>query len=619
MRAQTSSWWAWRRPNLIGFPCEVQLVTATVPWLNHGMLNTADARTPSAALARGISSAILVIVYLSLFSLFCTSSAFGLDEAGRSALQQLPTLFSTEHTTQLHVAGRPFLALGGELGNSTASDLKALEPALQRCAAMKLNTIMLPVYWDLIEPVEGQYDFSLVQGAIDQARRLKLRLVPLWFGTWKNSMSCYAPAWVKRDPQRFTLVRRANGQTEEIISPQCAAASEADAKAFAAFMRFLRDYDANQQTVIMVQVENEIGMIPEARDHSELSEAAYGQPVPALLMESLKADKLGAEVAAVWKQAGSRSSGTWGEVFGTSPQGEEIFSAWQFSMFVEKVASAGKKEYALPMFANAALIRPNYLPGQYPSAGPLPHLLEVWRAGAPSLDMICPDIYFPNFVEWCGRYVRNGNPLFIPEMAASLRATGNLVYAISKFKAIGVGPFAIEDVSDEKARLFAGCFGVLGGMSELILKGQRDGTILGLSPQVNFDWSVHDQPQAGDLAGVRFTAKFDKPSTGDTQATTLPTLGSGRWDAPPGTPLGSAMIVQLADEEFAIVGMGVTVTFGPVDGSGKVGIDRVQEGRYTDGQWQGGRWLNGDQTHQGRHLHLPDGQWSVQRVKLYRY
>lgn len=534
-------------------------------------------------------------------------------------MSSLPKLVCSDRVVQLHFAAKPFLALGGELGNSAASDLDALDIALQRCSAMNLNTVMLPVYWDLIEPAEGTFEWGLVQGAIDQARRHGLRLVLLWFGTWKNSMSCYAPAWVKRDTHRFKRVRRTTGEAEEIISPESAAVCQADATAFAALMRFVRDYDAVQQTVIMVQVENEIGMIPEARDHSDASEAAYRQPVPTLLMEQLKAEQLGPEVTAIWKQAGARSSGSWGDVFGTSPLGEEIFSAWQFSTFVERVASAGKKEYALPMFANAALIRPEYLPGQYPSAGPLPHLLEIWRAGAPSLDMICPDIYFPNFMKWCERYVRNGNPLFIPEMAASLRATGNLVYAIAKLNAIGVGPFAIEEVSEEKAVLFANCFAVLGGMAELILAAQRDGTMLGLSPQIEFDWSVDGQTQTGDLAGVRFTARFDKPATGDTQTTTLPTLGSGRWDAPPGTPLGSAMIIQLAAEEFAVVGMGVTLTFSPADGIGKVGIDRVQEGRYVNGQWQGGRWLNGDQTHQGRHIHLPDGQWGVQRVTLYRY
>jgi beta-galactosidase GanA len=285
------------------------------------------------------------------------------------------------------------------------------------------------------------------------------------------------------------------------------------------------------------------------------------------------------------------------------------------------VSSAGKKEYALPMFANAALIRPGYKPGQYPTAGPLPHLLEVWRARAPSLNMICPDIYFPSFMEWCGRYVRNGNPLFIPEMANSKRAPGNALYAFAKFNAMGTGPFSIENAETEKEQQIRECYGMLAGMSGLILKAQHDKTIIGLSPQISVDWTIDDQPQRAELGSVVFEAKFDRAGAGGpTQPTALPTLGSGRWDAPDGTPFGSAMILQLGDSEFLIAGMGVIVTFAPLDGKGKVGIDRVQEGHFAkDGSWVGGRWLDGDETHQGRHVHLYDGHWTIQRVTLYHY
>ncbi|MDB5328091.1 MAG: glycoside hydrolase family 35 [Phycisphaerales bacterium] len=523
--------------------------------------------------------------------------------------------------TQLHVDGKPFLALGGELGNSNASDLAVLATALDKCQRMNLNTIMLPLYWDLIEPREGEFDFLLVQGSIDLARARHLRLVPLWFGTWKNSMSCYAPSWVKRDTNRFPRVHRSSGELEEIISPQSAAANEADANAFARLMRFIRDYDAATGTVIMVQVENEVGMIPEARDHSEAAEAAYRSDVPETLLTLARNGELGPEVSALWEAAGRKTAGSWGEVFGTGPAGDEVFSAWQFATYVQKVTAAGKREYALPMFTNAALIRPGYQPGQYPSAGPLPHLLEIWRAGAPSLDMICPDIYFPNFIEWCDKYDRNGNPVFIPEMAATMRASANAVFAAARYGAIGCGPFSIENVEGEKQRLISDCYAALAGLSELILIGQQEGTILGLSPKVGFDWSVDESMQAGELGGITFKAVFDRQEIGgDTQTTTLPTLGAGRWDAPPGTPHGAAMILQQSPDAFIVLGMGVKITFAPADGQGKIGIDQVQEGRFTPGGvWRGGRFLNGDETHQGRHIHLPDVSWTVQRISLYRY
>jgi len=543
--------------------------------------------------------------------------------AGESQMKttSIPHLYRAGSATQLYVDDKPFLALGGELGNSTASDLDILESALARCQRMHLNTVMLPVYWDLIEPEEGKFDFTLVSGAIDRARHHGLHLVYLWFGTWKNSMSCYVPGWVKRDTSRFERVRQSSGETMEIISPESTAANEADARAFASLMRWTRDHDAKEQTVIMVQVENEIGMIPQPRDHSERSESAYKSEVHGALLSLAQRGELGPEVSALWERAGRKTGGTWSEVFGSDPQGEEIFSAWQFATYVERVAALGKKEYPLPMYANAALIRPGYLPGKYPSAGPLPHLLEMWRAGAPSLDMICPDIYFPNFMEWCGRYVRNGNPLFIPEMAASARAPGNAFYAAAQFGAIGFGPFSIENVSPEREGQIASCYGMLAGLSEMILSCQQNNKVIGLSPQIAFDWTSDGQGQRGELGGIVFEASFDKPAiAGDTGTTVLPTLGSGKWDAPPQTPLGAAMILQLSEDEFAIAGMGVTITFASVDGKGKVGIDCVQEGQYEkDGTWVGARWLNGDETHQGRHVHLRDGSWTVQRVKLYRY
>jgi len=362
-------------------------------------------------------------------------------------------------------------------------------------------------------------------------------------------------------------------------------------------------------------------MIPEARDHSETSELAYKSAVPSVLLSRAARGDLGPEVGSLWEKAGRKAAGTWSDVFGPGPQGEEVFSAWQFASYVEKVVAYGKNEYPLPMYVNAALIRPGYLPGQYPSAGPLPHLLEVWRAGAPSLDMICPDIYFPNFMEWCSRYVRNGNPLFIPEMAASARAPANALYAAAQFGAIGFGPFSIENVGPVREAQIANCYSLLSGMSDMILNCRQNKKVIGLSPQIAFDWTINEQPQRGELGGIIFEAKFDKPQIeGDTQATVFPTLGSGRWNAPPGTPLGAVMILQLSVDEFAIAGMGVTITFTPADEKGKVGIENVREGRYEkDGTWVGARWLNGDETHQGRHVHIGDGAWSVHRVKLYKY
>ena len=277
-------------------------------------------------------------------------------------------------------------------------------------------------------------------------------------------------------------------------------------RAFARLMSWVREHDSTEHTVIMVQVENETGMIPEPRDHWEESERAYESSVPENLLTLLTKGELGPEIAARWEKAGSKNEGTWKNVFGPDAEGEEVFTAWQVSNYVEKVAAAGKHGYPLQMFANAALIRPGYRPNQYPSGGPLPHLMEVWHAG--SL-VARHDLSRYLLLEFHGvvRTLR-------PERQSAFHSrdgpidppAANSVYAIAHDRAIGCGPFAIENVSAEKAKLIGSCYGNLAAMSELILKSQQDGKILGLSPQMEFNWSSDAKPQRGELAGVTFEA-----------------------------------------------------------------------------------------------------------------
>ena len=290
-----------------------------------------------------------------------------------------PHLRQQGTATQLIVDDKPFLVLAGELGNSTSSSLEYMRPVWPKLAALNLNTVLIPVYWELLETAEGKFDFTLVDGLIQEARKHKLRLVPLWFASWKNSMSCYAPAWVKTNQARFPRSQDKAGKGMEILSPFSKENLDADSRAFAAFMRHLREVDGNDHTVIMVQVENEIGMIPDSRDRSAIADKLFNQPVPVELMNYLQQhkEKLIDEFRAVWAANGFKTKGTWEEVFGKGPGTDEIFMAWHFARYVNRVTELGKAEYPLPMFVNAALIRPGYQPGQYPSAGPLPHLMDV--------------------------------------------------------------------------------------------------------------------------------------------------------------------------------------------------------------------------------------------------
>lgn len=340
---------------------------------------------------------------------------------------KIPHLRQQGTAVQLIVDGRPFLVRGGEVGNSAATNPAWLRPFWSRFAELRMNTVLAPVYWDLVEPDEGRFDFSTVDELIADARRHQMKLVLLWFGSWKNSMSCYAPAWVKRDAQRFPRAFDLSGVPQEILSPFSDANRDADARAFAALLKHLRETDGTDHTVVMVQVENEIGMIPTARDHGAAADRAYASPVPSELLAHLAQhrDALAPELRAAWLAAGGKTAGTWSDVFGQGLAGEEVFMAWHFARYAEAVAAAGKKECPLPMFANAALMRPGHQPGQYPSGGPLPHLRDVWRAAAPSLDFLAPDICFTSFVEWVRRYAWPGQALFVPEAMRSPEASVN--------------------------------------------------------------------------------------------------------------------------------------------------------------------------------------------------
>ena len=535
------------------------------------------------------------------------------------AAPELPHLRPQGTAMQLIVDGQPFLVRGGELGNSSGEP-DYLRPYWAKLQAMNLNTVLAPIYWDVIEPEEGKFDFAPLDGLLRDAKASRMKLVLLWFGSWKNSMSCYAPAWVKRDQVRFPRAQDTAGRGQEIMSPFSAANLAADRKAFVALLRHLKANDPDH-TVIMVQVENEIGMIPEARDHSPAAEQAYAGAVPAALMEYLAQHRaqLAPEFLATWSAAGGKSAGTWTEVFGRTPAGEEIFMAWHFATYTQAVAAAGKAELALPMFANAALIRPGYQPGQYPSAGPLPHLIDVWRAAAPALDFLSPDIYFQNFSHWAQLYTRSGNPLFIPEAMRSPEAAVNALYAFGELDAIGFCPFAIESNNEPAAGYLTASFDLVRQLTPLLAEKQGRGVMAGFLQES----AETRQPQQVQMGGWTMRAAFERAAPPQLAEGLAVVVGAENTALAAGGRAGTApaggLMIALGDDEFLFAGIGLTITFAPTEGGGQAGLLSVEEGRYVDGQWQHLRWLNGDQTHQGRHVRLEPGRFSMQRVKLYRY
>lgn len=539
---------------------------------------------------------LLSLVSWSIVSVAATQSANAQEASG------IPHLSKQGSATHLIVNGKPVLMLAGETGNSSASNLEYMNSIWPKVVKMHLNALVVPVYWELIEPGEGKFDFMLVDSIIVSARQNSMKLVFLWFGTWKNSMSCYVPLWMKTDDQRYPRARQSDGRAEEILTAFDKTNRDADARAFATLMKHIRSIDEKEQTVVLVQIENEIGMIPDARDYSRNAGEAFKATVPDKLMSYLKEhkDKLAPELTALWGKNGFTMNGSWEEIFGKGLSTDEVFMAWNYAQYANYVAAAGKKEYPLPMYVNAALIRPAAKPGQYPSAGPLPHLFDVWRAGAPNIDFFSPDIYFTTFVEWSTKYDGRDNPLFIPEVGNN-QSLANAFYAFAQLNAMGYSPFSIESLDHPEDNQVSRAYDVLSQLTPLILSSQGKGTMAG----VILDSA--SQVAAIKLGEYVFTIKheyswpFARRSEGD-------------------NPRFGGIIIMVSPDEFFVAGRGLVVTFSSaLDDGAQVGIGTLDEGNFVHGKWVPGLRMNGDQNHQGRHLDLPGYTYSIQKVRLYKY
>lgn len=542
-----------------------------------------------------------------------------LQSEAQTRASAMPHLERRGDATQLVVDGHPFLVLGGETRNSSSSDLAFMMPIWPKLKAMNLNTVLVPVAWETIEPEEGKFDFSNVDGLLKGAREHDLRLVFLWFGAWKNTYSSYVPAWVKRDQARFPRVQTGDGRGTERLSAFSATSRDADARAFAQLMRHLRVVDGTQHTVLMTQVENEVGIIPESRDHSPAAEAAFKGQVPEVLMRYLADHRtlLHPQLRTAWESAGARIAGTWQQVFGDTGMTDALFMAWAYATFIEKVTAAGKAEYGLPMFNNAALIRPNYEPGQYNSGGPLPFALDVYKAGAPSLDFLAPDIYFEDYVNWATQYTRRDNPLFVPEARGGAAGSANALYSYGTLRAIGFSPFGIDgqgvvlqgdssiglSAAGEGDPAMAALYGLLAPLSPMILQKQAAGQI-----------STVIMEGGAQRAG--------RGRVGD-YVVNMSRAGGPKGDVDQMSRV-AAMFLQTGDDEFIVVGAGDSQLSFTTDRPGLpiVGIESIDEQYWKDGRMVTGRRLNGDETGQGQSLRLFSGdaaERKVYRVRLYRY
>jgi len=506
------------------------------------------------------------------------------------AQQNLPRIEEYNGIKQLIVNGKPYIMLAGELHNSSSSSLEYMKPVWDKLQKMNLNTVIATVSWELVEPQEGKYDFSLVEDLINDARKNNLKLVFIWFGTWKNAVSTYVPEWVKTDLTRFPRMKfKPENNSDEFsagggvftkaeqtvaLSAWGDATMKADARAFAELMRFIKKIDSAQQTVLMIQVENETGVLGTSRDYLPAAQQTFAQQVPEELLNYLRqheSEKTN-ELKQMMQSTGNRTSGTWQEMFGYGA--DEVFMAWHIARYVNYVVKAGKQAYSLPMYANAWL-DPNYyqsLKNDYPCGGPLSKMMTIWRAAAPDVDLLAPDIYADDFKWVCAQYTFAGNPLFIPETNPDIRASANVYYALGQYNAICYSPFAIEGFNDADSKALGENYGLLSGFLPFWAKNS------GKSKSVGFT-STPSGREMFELGDYRIEVNYHQ-----------------QRDIGKGIPGSCGLILCTAPGEFYVTGRNISVNFLPLEGEKKfVEILSHEEGKFVNGVWQAGRRMNGDE------------------------
>lgn len=558
---------------------------------------------------------------LRFFTLLLTTAL-----AGMTAWAQPRLEFLNNNTARIVANGKPMLMIGGELGNSSASTKEDVVRTFPHLRALGLNTVLAPMTWELIEPKEGQFDFSSIDNIINEARRNDLKVVLLWFGAWKNSMSCYAPEWFKRDTKRFPRVHDRNGTPMEEASSLSANVLNADKKVFQQIMKHIREVDEQEQTVIMVQVENEIGMIKEPRDYSKDATKMYYSQVPKALTSYLTKHRNTLNNSRLNIKS---EQGNWAEMFGDDMYAEEIFQAWTYALYVEEIAKAGKAVYDLPMYVNVALNSRNRKPGEYPSAGPLAHLIDIWHCGAPSISVLGLDLYDKGFRDWTAKYHLANNPLFIPEIRLEDQDGMRALYAFGHHQAMGFCPFSIEDYpllnnssqndwknmdlsKDDQLNAFSSGGSTLSPLaSSYRLLRQTEPLILKHQGSNNMDAVILDnEMREADIVTADGITLHIKHSY---------SLGWEPGAQSPQWPEVACIVIRQGKEDYLAIGSGVVITYTAKNGK-QVGLAKCEQVEYSDnGEMRIVRHLSGDQTHQGRHVRIPVGNYQIQHFRLYEY
>ena len=478
----------------------------------------------------------------------------------------------------LYVQDKPFFCRAGEIHNSSASDLQYMqEHVWEKIQGLNLNSLIVPVYWELLEPQEDQFDFTLVDGLLEQARDNNIKLILLWFGLWKNSESMYAPHWMKTQSARYWRVHDVNGKPMNIISPFCGEAVEKDAHAFSVLMEHLREVDAEDSTVIAVQVGNEIGVLGSARDYSDDANRQFASAVPTHI-----AFELGV-------------SGTWREAFGEDA--EEQFMAYAYAAAVEQITRAGQKQYELPCYANAWLKQYPWTPGSYPMGGPVPDVHPMWKICAPSLFTLAPDIYVAYCADVIDEYAHDGNPLFIPEIRKDAVASSYALYAFLAKNAICFSPFGIEELGLDPDAIAQPPMDVMIALNIDPSAFDTHGSAQKLAATNHLLEQL--EPLYLQYRGTKHMqtvirhGEYDFGAYLQFEAYDIQIAYSPRQSA---HALGCVNVIEMSPDTFLLTGCEAKITFVTKPWQSTTAeLLSLQEGEVVNGQWCKRRTLNGDE------------------------
>jgi beta-galactosidase GanA len=492
----------------------------------------------------------------------------------------LPRIETRDGRHALIVDDKPFLVLGAQANNSSnyPAMLDTVFPVLD---ALEANTLEMPVAWEQLEPTEGRFDFTFVDTLLLQARAHHKRLILLWFATWKNTSPSYAPEWVKSDTTRFPRMRARDGTSHSVLSPHARTTLEADKRAFVALMAHLRDADPDH-TVIMVQVENEAGSYDQPRDFGPAAQKLFDGAVPAAL-----------------------GKGTWRQGFGE--RADRAFNAWYTARYIDEIAAAGKAVLDLPMYCNAALSDPFADAKSWggASGGPDWPMIDVWKAAAPHIDLLAPDIYTRDskaVLAYLDRYARADNPLLVPEMG-NAPEYARFFWPALGHGAIGFAPFGMDRSGYSNYPLGArtlddGAIAAFAAKYRLFAPIARDWAQIALAhPTWGFAKADDGADQAQVIGRWKVTAQFGLPQFGEREWTWL------KWDPPAWAkePVGGGVVAQLGPDEFLIAGDHVRLRFAlaaPAKGE-RMQILSAEEGTFEGARWVVRRRWNGDQTDYG--------------------